>query len=65
MTLLTLNSGQAFIIAAAMTVMMIMAANSVLAKEMTIGDLAMINLHDSIVYSAEFLGFVYREIRAP
>ena len=45
MTLLTLNSGQALIIAAAMTVMMIMAANSVLAKEMTIGDLAMINAY--------------------
>jgi len=64
MTLLTLNSGQAFIIAAAMTVMMIMAANSVLAKEMTIGDLAMINTYMiQLFIPLNFLGFVYREIR--
>ena len=64
MTLLTLNSGQAFIIAAAMTVMMIMAANSVLAKEMTIGDLAMINAYMiQLFIPLNFLGFVYREIR--
>jgi ABC-type transport system involved in Fe-S cluster assembly fused permease/ATPase subunit len=64
MTLLTLNSGQAFIIAAAMTVMMIMAANSVIAKEMTIGDLAMINAYMiQLFIPLNFLGFVYREIR--
>jgi ATP-binding cassette, subfamily B, heavy metal transporter len=64
MTLLTLNSGQAFIIAAAMTVMMIMAANSVLAKEMTLGDLAMINAYMiQLFIPLNFLGFVYREIR--
>ena len=64
MTLLTLNSGQALIIAAAMTVMMIMAANSVLAKEMTIGDLAMINAYMiQLFIPLNFLGFVYREIR--
>lgn len=64
MSLLTLNSGQAFIIAAAMTVMMIMAANSVLAKEMSIGDLAMINAYMiQLFIPLNFLGFVYREIR--
>lgn len=64
MSLLTLNSGQAFIIAGAMTVMMIMAANSVIAKEMTIGDLAMINAYMiQLFIPLNFLGFVYREIR--
>ncbi len=64
MSLLTLNSGQAFIIAAAMTVMMIMAANSVIAKEMTLGDLAMINAYMiQLFIPLNFLGFVYREIR--
>lgn len=64
MSLLTLNSGQSFIIAAAMTVMMIMAANSVIAKEMTIGDLAMINAYMiQLFIPLNFLGFVYREIR--
>lgn len=64
MSLLTLNSGQAFIIAAAMTVMMIMAANSVIAKQMTIGDLAMVNAYMiQLFIPLNFLGFVYREIR--
>jgi len=64
MSLLTLNSGQAFIIAGAMTVMMIMAANSVITKEMTIGDLAMINAYMiQLFIPLNFLGFVYREIR--
>ncbi|RYY73763.1 MAG: ABC transporter ATP-binding protein/permease [Gammaproteobacteria bacterium] len=64
MSLLTLNSGQAFIIAGAMTVMMIMAAQSVIAKEMTIGDLAMINAYMiQLFIPLNFLGFVYREIR--
>jgi len=64
MSLLTLNSGQAFIIAAAMTIMMIMAANSVIAKTMTIGDLAMVNAYMiQLFIPLNFLGFVYREIR--
>jgi len=64
LSLLTLNSGQAFIIAAAMTVMMIMAANSVIAKHMSIGDLAMINAYMiQLFIPLNFLGFVYREIR--
>jgi ATP-binding cassette, subfamily B, heavy metal transporter len=64
MSLLTLNSGQAFIIALAMTVMMVMAANSVIAKAMTLGDLVMINAYMiQLFIPLNFLGFVYREIR--
>jgi ATP-binding cassette, subfamily B, heavy metal transporter len=64
MSLLTLNSGQAFIIALAMTVMMIMAANSVITQNMTLGDLVMINAYMiQLFIPLNFLGFVYREIR--
>jgi ATP-binding cassette, subfamily B, heavy metal transporter len=64
LSLLTLNSGQAFIIALAMTVMMFMAANSVIAKQMTLGDLVMINAYMiQLFIPLNFLGFVYREIR--
>lgn len=64
LSLLTLNSGQAFIIAAAMTVMMLMAAQSVIANHMTLGDLAMINAYMiQLFIPLNFLGFVYREIR--
>ncbi|WP_347986297.1 ABC transporter ATP-binding protein/permease [Methylomonas sp. AM2-LC] len=64
LTLLTLNSGQAFIIAAAMTVMMLMAAQSVIDSNMTIGDLAMINAYMiQLFIPLNFLGFVYREVR--
>jgi len=64
MSLLTLNSGQAFIIALAMTVMMVMAANSVIAQKMTLGSLVMINAYMiQLFIPLNFLGFVYREIR--
>lgn len=64
MSLLALNSGQALIIALAMTAMMWMAAQSVLDKEMTLGDLAMINAYMiQLFIPLNFLGFVYREIR--
>lgn len=64
MSLLTLNSGQAFIIALAMTVMMVLAAQSVIANTMTLGDLAMINAYMiQLFIPLNFLGFVYREIR--
>ena len=64
LSLLTLNSGQAFIIAAAMTVMMLMAAQSVIANHMTLGDLAMINAYMiQLFIPLNFLGFVYREVR--
>jgi len=64
LSLLTLNSGQAFIIAAAMTVMMLMAAQSVISNHMTLGDLAMINAYMiQLFIPLNFLGFVYREVR--
>jgi len=64
LSLLTLNSGQALIIAGAMTVMMLMAAQSVIAKHMTLGDLAMINAYMiQLFIPLNFLGFVYREVR--
>lgn len=64
MSLLALNSGQALIIALAITAMMWMAAQSVLNKEMTLGDLAMINAYMiQLFIPLNFLGFVYREIR--
>jgi ATP-binding cassette, subfamily B, heavy metal transporter len=64
LSLLTLNSGQALIIAAAMTVMMLMAAQSVIARQMTLGDLAMINAYMiQLFIPLNFLGFVYREVR--
>jgi ATP-binding cassette, subfamily B, heavy metal transporter len=64
MSLLALNSGQALIIAMAITAMMWMAAQSVLDKEMTMGDLVMINAYMiQLFIPLNFLGFVYREIR--
>jgi len=64
LSLLALNSGQALIIALAITLMMWMAAGEVLAKTMTLGDLAMINAYMiQLFMPLNFLGFVYREIR--
>jgi ATP-binding cassette, subfamily B, heavy metal transporter len=64
MTLLALNSGQALIIALAMTAMMFMAAQAVIDRDMTLGDLAMINAYMiQLFIPLNFLGFVYREIR--
>lgn len=64
MSLLTLNSGQALIIATAITLMMWLAANGVLQKELTLGDLAMVNAYMiQLFIPLNFLGFVYREIR--
>jgi ATP-binding cassette, subfamily B, heavy metal transporter len=64
MSLLTLNSGQSFIIALAVTAITWMAADSVVDKSMTIGDLVMINAYMiQLFIPLNFLGFVYREIR--
>lgn len=64
MSLLALNSGQALIIALAITVMMWMAAVNVLDQQMTLGDLAMVNAYMiQLFIPLNFLGFVYREIR--
>ncbi len=64
MSLLVLNSGQALVIALAVTIMLWMAADSVMNKEMTLGDLAMINAYMiQLFVPLNFLGFIYREIR--
>ncbi len=64
MSLLALNSGQALIIAAAITGMMFMATQSVIDQDMTLGDLAMVNAYMiQLFIPLNFLGFVYREMR--
>lgn len=64
MSLLALNSGQALIIAAAITGMMFMATQSVIEQDMTLGDLAMVNAYMiQLFIPLNFLGFVYREMR--
>ena len=64
LSLFALNGGQAFIIAAAMTSMMAMAAINVAKGNMTIGDFVLINAFTMQIFMPlNFLGFVYREIR--
>jgi ABC-type transport system involved in Fe-S cluster assembly fused permease/ATPase subunit len=64
LSLLTLNSGQAFIIAAATTCMVWLAASKVSTGEMSIGDFVAVNSYMMILFMPlNFLGFVYREIK--
>lgn len=64
LSLLALNSGQAFIIAAAITALMWLAADEVVNKQLTLGDLVMVNAYMiQLFLPLNFLGFVYREIR--
>ncbi|MFT6925793.1 MAG: ABC-type transport system involved in Fe-S cluster assembly fused permease/ATPase subunit [Psychromonas sp.] len=64
LSLFTLNAGQAFIIAVAMTAMMILAALQVSDGRMTLGDFVLINAFTMQIFMPlNFLGFVYREIR--
>ncbi|MEZ5571492.1 MAG: ABC transporter ATP-binding protein/permease [Halioglobus sp.] len=64
LSLLTLNGGQALIIALAMTAMMWLAASRVAAGSMTIGDFVLINAFMiQLFMPLNFLGFVYREIK--
>lgn len=64
LSLLVLNSGQALIIALAMTAMMGLAAYEVGEANMTIGDFVLINAFMlQLFIPLNFLGFVYREIR--
>ena len=59
-----LNIGQGAIIAAGLTVVMIMAAGGVRAGTMTIGDFVLVNAYLIQLYlPLNFLGFVYREIK--
>lgn len=64
LTMFGLNAGQALIIAAAVTVAMILAALKVRNGEMTIGDFVLINaLMMQVFMPLNFLGFVYREMK--
>ena len=64
LSLLALNSGQALIIAAAITALMWLAAAEVVNQQLTLGDLVMVNAYMiQLFLPLNFLGFVYREIR--
>ncbi len=64
LSLFVLNGGQSFIIAAAMTAAMVLAAFEVAAKTMTIGDFVLINAFMMQIFMPlNFLGFVYREMK--
>jgi ABC-type transport system involved in Fe-S cluster assembly fused permease/ATPase subunit len=64
LSLAALNTGQALVVTASMTLMMILAANFVVAETMTLGDFVMINAFMlQLFIPLNFLGFVYREIK--
>ncbi|MFT7007738.1 MAG: ABC-type transport system involved in Fe-S cluster assembly fused permease/ATPase subunit [Colwellia sp.] len=64
LSLFALNGGQAFIIAIAITAMMMLAAYKVTQGEMTLGDFVLINAFIMQIFlPLNFLGFVYREIK--
>jgi len=59
-----LNMGQSAIIAVAVTTLMILAANGVVARQLSVGDLVLVNgLLIQLYIPLNFLGMVYREIK--
>ncbi|GAA6134251.1 ABC transporter ATP-binding protein/permease [Oceaniserpentilla sp. 4NH20-0058] len=65
LTLFMLNAGQALIISASMTAMLMLAAFEVSEGRMTIGDFVLVNAFMMQIFMPlNFLGFVYREIKS-
>jgi ATP-binding cassette subfamily B protein len=65
LTLFCLNGGQALIISLAMLTMLMFAAYYVVIGEMTLGDFTLVNAFMfQLFLPLNFLGFVYREIKA-
>jgi len=63
-SLAALNAGQAFIIGAGVTGLMLLAADGVVTGALTLGDLVLVNAFLLQLYlPLNFLGFVYREIK--
>lgn len=63
-SLAALNAGQSAIIAVGVTILVWLAADGVAKKQMTLGDLVLVNAFLIQLYSPlHFLGFVYREIK--
>ncbi|MCW8877385.1 MAG: ABC transporter ATP-binding protein/permease [Kangiellaceae bacterium] len=65
MSLFALNAGQALIISASITALLYLAVTRVQQGQMTIGDFVLVNAFMMQLFMPlNFLGFVYREIRA-
>ena len=59
-----LNAGQGVIIAAGVTLIMVLAARGVVDRSMTVGDVVLVSAYLTQLYSPlHFLGFIYREIK--
>ncbi len=63
-SLASINAGQSTIIAIGITLLMLLAAEEVIAGNMSLGDLVLVNAYLLQLYMPlHFLGFVYREIK--